>query len=319
MESQTCSSCNEDLTEGARCTVCNQSLHYHCAGITEGGYRKLGDRKHTWRCHRCRQLSVGAAQLPSSPRSPISESDSAILMEIRALSAKFTSLEGLKDEMSALRNEFADLKSSFQTQFDDMAKKFGVKIENMEQRILHLEKVQGQVEELRAKLDRMDDETESREQWLRSNNVEIKGIPQSLNENLFEMVTKIGQKINYPISKTQINFISRVPTREKDHIKPIIVGFCNRYVKEDFIAAARYESKSTTLIASHIGLPGKNKIFINDHLTLRNKMLLSKTKKAAAETDFRYVWVKHAKIHARKTDTSPVITVKTEKDLGKIV
>ena len=319
MESQKCGSCDEQLTEGAKCTVCNQSLHYHCAGITEGGYRKLGDRKLSWRCHKCRQLSVGSVQLPSSPRSPILESDSVVLLEIRALAAKLSPLEGLKNEMSALRNEFVDLRASFQTQFDDLIKTFGAKIEKMEQRIVQLEDVKDHVDELRGRLDRLDEEAENKDQWLRLNNVEIKGIPQSRNENLFEVVAKIGQKINYPISKTQINFLARVPTREKDHTKPIIVGFCNRYVKEDFIAAARYESKTTSLITSHIGLPGNGKIFINDHLTLRNKMLLSKTKKAAGETDFRYVWVKHAKIHARKTDSSPVLIIKTEKDLGKIV
>lgn len=319
MESQKCGSCGEQLSEGAKCTACNQSLHYHCAGITEGGYRKLGDRKLSWRCHKCRQLNVGATQLPSSPRSPISESDSAVLMEIRALAAKLAPLEGLKNEMSALRNEFVDLRGSFQTQFDDIIKTFGAKIENMEQRIVQLQGVKVQVDGLQARLDKLDDEAESKDQWLRLNNIEVKGIPQSKNENLFEVITKIGQKINYPICKTQINFLARVPTRDKEHTKPIIVGFCNRYVKEDFIAAARYESKTTSMIASHIGLPGNGKIFINDHLTMNNKLLLSKTKKAASEMDFRYVWVKHAKIHARKTDTSPVLVIKTEKDLGKLV
>ncbi|KAF9794549.1 hypothetical protein SFRURICE_006159 [Spodoptera frugiperda] len=159
-----CGSCGEQLSEGAKCTACNQSLHYHCAGITEGGYRKLGDRKLSWRCHKCRQLNVGATQLPSSPRSPISESDSA-------------------------------------TQFDDIIKTFGAKIENMEQRIVQLQGVKVQVDDLQARLDKLDDEAESKDQWLRLNNIEVKGIPQSKNENLFEVITKIGQKINYPICK----------------------------------------------------------------------------------------------------------------------
>lgn len=150
------------------------------------------------------------------------------------------------------------------------------------------------------------------------NNVEIKGVPQTDHENLFDILGKIGTNIDYPVSKVQVNFITRVPSREKDHAKHIIVCFCSRYVKEDFIAAARLASKTTPLNTGQIGLPGTQQIFVNDHLTQQNKFLLSKTKKAAAEMDFRFVWVKHCKIHARKTETSPTIILKTEKDLEKL-
>ncbi|XP_047028436.1 uncharacterized protein LOC124641012 [Helicoverpa zea] len=312
-----CDTCSERMSDGVYCTVCCMTMHFQCAGITEAGYRKLGDRKLTWRCNKCRLSGTSHQPVSPAPKSPIAES--AVLLEIRALSEKLTPLESLKDEVSTMRKEFADLKSSLSKQFDEIINKLEDKLRVMEQRVVKVECIKEDVEKLQERLMKLEDESEDRDQWSRMNNIEIKGITQQNNENLLEIVVKIGSKINYPISKTQINFVSRVPTREKDRTKPIIVCFCNRYVKEDFIAAARLEAKTSPLTNSVFGLSGNQKVYINDHLTIKNKLLLSQTKKSAAAANFQYVWIKHAKIHARKTETSPVIIIKSEKDLTKIV
>lgn len=48
----------------------------------------------------------------------------------------------------------------------------------------------------------------------------------------------------YAKNENLINFITRVPSLQNDHIKPTVVNFYNRYVKKDFLAAARLESKT---------------------------------------------------------------------------
>lgn len=311
-----CDTCTGQMTDGVYCTVCLMTMHFQCAGITESGYRKLGDRKLTWRCNKCRLSGTTHQPVSPGPKSPVPES--AVLLEIRALSEKLAPLEKLQEEVSGMRTEFADLKSSLSKQFDDIINKLEEKLRDMQERVAKVEIIKEDLEQLQARVKELEEESEDRDQWSRMNNVEIKGITQQNNENLLEMVTKIGSKINYPVSKTQINFVSRVPTREKARTKSIIVSFCNRYVKEDFIAAARLEAKTAPLTTSLFGLPGNQKIYVNDHLTVKNKLLLSNTKKSAANANFRYVWIKHAKIHVRKTDTSPVIIIKSEKDITKI-
>ncbi|PZC78914.1 hypothetical protein B5X24_HaOG217004 [Helicoverpa armigera] len=302
------------------------TMHYQCAGITESGYRRLGDRKLTWRCNKCRLSGATHQPISPAPKSPAPKSpapkspvpESAVLLEIRALSEKLAPLDSLKEEVSAMRTEFADLKLSPSKQVDDIINRLEGKLKDMEERVAKVEFIKEDMEKLQARVMKLEEESEDRDQWSRMNNIEIKGITQQKNENLLEIVSKIGSKINYPASKSQINFVSRVPTREKDRTKPIIVCFCNRYVKEDFIAAARLEAKTAPLTTSLFGLSGNQKIYVNDHLTIKNKLLLSKSKKLAAEANFQYVWIKHAKIHLRKTDTSPVIIIKSEKDITKI-
>lgn len=95
------------MTERAYCAAYNQTLHFHCAGITEAGHKKLGDRKITWRCSKYK-LS-GITQSTILPKSPKSESETNIVSEIRPLSINLAPLEGLREEILTLKSESADL------------------------------------------------------------------------------------------------------------------------------------------------------------------------------------------------------------------
>ncbi|CAG4953253.1 unnamed protein product [Parnassius apollo] len=186
MDTYNCGACGELLSEGPHCTVCNQELHFHCDGITEAGYRKLGDRKSTWRCIKCKQTH--SIQPPLSPRI---ESDALILKEIRALSDKLAPLECLKDEVIALRSEFADLKSSLNN--TNLAlKEFNDKIKDFEQRLVQVEKVQKHANLIQTRLEKLEQESNSVEQWSRMNNVEIKGVPQTRVKTCSKSYPKLG-------------------------------------------------------------------------------------------------------------------------------
>ncbi|KAJ2937282.1 hypothetical protein O0L34_g19192 [Tuta absoluta] len=108
--------------------------------------------------------------------------------------------------------------------------------------------------------------------------------------------------------------ISAVPSQD-NKLKPIVVSFVNRYVKEDFVAAAR---KIKKLQPIDIGIDGVGQVFVNDHLTVQNKMLLTEAKKLKNKHEFEFLWVKNSKIFARKNPKSKVILIKTSKDLAKI-
>lgn len=303
-----CGLCNEELGDGVHCTSCDQDLHFHCAGISEGGYRKLGtDRKQSWKCNKCKQ---------SGHRSPQRSGD--IMAELKTLSLKLAPLESLAAEVKALRTEISELRSQV-TLTNTSIKEVNDRFENIEDRLTQVEEVGDRVSAIEAVLEKFTQEANDKDQWSRMNNAEIKGVPQSQNENLLDIVGSIGSTVNYSINRSQINFVTRVPSRDNTQPKPIIVAFNSRYVKEDFVAAVRAKYKEVKLSAGMIGFKSNNMIFVNDHLTPSNKDLLNKVKKMAKETGFLYSWVKHAKIYVRKTDTSPVMQIKSEKDLLKII
>ncbi|CAB3225775.1 unnamed protein product [Arctia plantaginis] len=108
-----------------------------------------------------------------------------------------------------------------------------------------------------AILSEHEDKLESlhRENELRSrlNNIEIKRVPMSNSENLFTIVTKIGDVIGCHIPKDQINYVARVPMRNDKNHKNVICSVDNSYLESYFVAAAR---KHKLLKVGELGLKG---------------------------------------------------------------
>ncbi|KAJ0183458.1 hypothetical protein K1T71_001434 [Dendrolimus kikuchii] len=287
-----CARCGDDASEAIQCSVCLHFFDFACSGITEKGYRKLGDRQATWRCANCKSAGAHLTATSSSANSPTVSLDS-VMRELMNINLKLAPLSSLESEVQSLRKELSDLKS--------LALELPVKIQTLEERILKVEKAQEDSNELTKIVRKLETDQQASEQWLRSNNIEIKGVPLKDRENLFDVITKIGTSISYPIERQKINFIHRVPTHQSG-IKNIIVSFINKYVKEDFISAARL--RKDILTPNDIGLNGAGRIFVNDHLTTRNKTLLSKAKALAKEHNYQFIWVKNMKIFARKNNTT---------------
>ncbi|XP_050677273.1 uncharacterized protein LOC126973973 [Leptidea sinapis] len=308
-----CGSCGQEARDCVQCSSCSRHFDYQCSGITEAGYRKLGiERQAAWRCPSCK--SGGSA---ISPRIISGESGllpkpvtlDQVMQELRNIKRTVDSVSNIVAGIESIKSDVSELKTSMG--------QFTLKFQGLEERIHVIEQAQAEVLKLSDRILTMESDLNDKNQWMRLNNVEIKGVPMKDRENLFEIINKIGNKIQYPITKQNINFLARVPSRDGLAVraKPIIVSFLSRYVKEDFVASARSFKK---LIAADIDLPGTSPIFINDHLTVENKILLKKTKKLKEEKNFDFVWVKNCKIFARKNPGSKIITIKSEKDLLKM-
>lgn len=305
-----CSRCEELVGDGVCCCSCLQSFHFACGGITEQGYRKLGERKSQWRCTTCKSAGKSSAKVAGIPVSPVPESTPTlenVMQELDKINLKLLPLLNLADDVRIIKKDVSELKT--------VAKTLTSQISLLEEKVKMVEDLKDEIGSLKVRVGVLEEEMNFKDQWLRANNVEIKGIPQKASENLFDIVGRIGTTITYPITKSNINFVTRIPSRDKgSNSKSILVSFLNKYTKEDFVAAAR--QKSFTPL--DIGLQGSHRIYVNDHLTARNKQLLTKAKTLATENNFQFVWVKHSKIYARKNPTSPVLTITRESDLSKL-
>ncbi|KAJ2951749.1 hypothetical protein O0L34_g13916 [Tuta absoluta] len=252
--------------------------------------------------------------MPPPKATPVSLE--TVLNELKEIKQQLVGLPSLLQDVRALKNDMKDLKKS--CEFN------GKTINEHDTRISTLEKKVSEIETLKVSLDAALSEITSlklniadNEQRSRLNNVEIKGIPVKQTENLFTIAEELGKAVDFQISKSQINYIARVPTHNPKE-KSIILSFNNRYVKEEFLAAGRARKSLTTSKIPGFGTSGNN-IYINDHLTPANKQLLTKAKAACKEKDCQYVWVKHCKIHIRKNDISNVFIISKLSDLNKIV
>lgn len=307
-----CASCGLKFNDGVQCSICLKHLDFGCAQLTETGWRKLGsDRRAAWKCSSCRGLSPKPAATPD----PVSPAMDEILREIRDVQLKLIGLPSLIEDIKTIKNDLTELKVSCDfmgTRLDN----FSSKMAEVESRVSKIENMQLSVDSLEKDVAELKVQLSAADQRSRLNNVEIKGVPVRKDENLFSIVEAISKEANVNFPRTQINYLYRVPVHgSKD--KAIIVSFTNRYVKEEFVAAARARK---TLAAPDIGFRDSvRRIYVNDHLNAESKGLLTKAKSAAREKSFKYIWVKYGKIHLRKNDTSPVFIVSQESDLNKIV
>lgn len=306
---KTCAACNVKFNDGVQCGSCRKHLDFECANISEVGWRKLGAvRMAQWKCPTCRSSSP--AMLTPEPASL-----ETILSEVRDMKRQLLSLPTLVDDIRVIKEELAELKVTCEGtngRLDD----FDTRLAEMEAKALGFDKLQETVNYLQTDLAMVKRDLATYEQRSRLNNVEIKGVPTRKDENLFSIIESIGRKVNYSCPKSQVNYVSRVPIFNSSE-KLIIVSFLNRYVKEDFIAAARAVKDLST---SHIGFQGTSqRVYVNDHLSVEYKKLLSKVKIIAKEKHYEFVWVKHGKIHILKNANSKVIIIRKESDLNKII
>ncbi|XP_060809945.1 uncharacterized protein LOC132904034 [Amyelois transitella] len=235
--------------------------------------------------------------------------------QLNQIAFQLVPLKTLIEDVKIIKTEVSDLKASIEMAHDTM-ENLTKTVADLDARVSHVERIADLVPALQDEIIKLNQDIEDRDQWARANNVEIRGIPLKKNENLYEFAQRIGELCDYPVRREDINYIARIPTRIAGAEKSIVIAFNNRYIKENLVASAR---KCKQLTLSNLGFAASGPVYVNDHLTLKNKTLLNKARTLAREKDFRYIWVKHSKIMARKSDTSPIFLIKNEKDLTKII
>ena len=61
-----------------------------------------------------------------------------------------------------------------------------------------------------------------------------------------------------------------------------------------------------------------NDIFINDHLSPKNRELFALASELRRSRQYKYLWTKNGSIHMRKTDNSRIISIKNKNDLATL-
>lgn len=218
------------------------------------------------------------------------------------------SMSYISEQLDNLKKENADLRKLLSTVSSDL------RLLKEENKTLK-EKLEVTIS--RVKL--LEDESMRQQQWIRLQNIEITGIPENRDESTSDLVRRVVQHIGVSIEESDLEFAHRVQPRRTtsaERARPIVARLRHRSVKDKIIAAAR---KNRNITTRELGMGGEsNRVFVNEHLTKENKMLLSSCKQRAKEVNFKYIWTKNCRIYARKNDVSPPIPISSASDLVKL-
>lgn len=151
------------------------------------------------------------------------------------------------------------------------------------------------------------------EQYSRKNNIIINGIPTKSGENVRELVTKLGNKLNVSIHVYEIGAAHRLPGG-KDNIQPIIARFNNSEIKDNMIKSI----KRNKITAKDLGLDSNSKIFISEHLTRENMIILQKAKEMKYRDIFKFAWSRNGNVFVRINEDSQAIKIRDLEHLVEI-
>jgi regulator of replication initiation timing len=181
---------------------------------------------------------------------------------------------------------------------------------------------------LRLELNSVTARVEDLEQRARRKNIVEQNIPETKNEDLTKIMSSLSNFIGIPISGGDIKKVHRVAraaeaaentdsTPAVKRPKNIIVHFTCENLRNSFIEAARKKKNITT---GDVGVKGEHQqIFVAEHLTPSRKKLFWEVRRAAKQKNYRFAWVKHGKIYARKNPDGKVIPIKCAEDISRMV
>lgn len=154
----------------------------------------------------------------------------------------------------------------------------------------------------------------AQDQYSRNKNLEIKGVPLTEDENLVNVLGKVGDVLGAKIEEHDIETCHRVPSRKNDSNQNIVVVLNRRAHRDEIIEKARKKRITT----EDLGFNGKTPVYVNEHLCPALKKLLGMTIARKKEMNWRFAWAKAGKVFARKAEASPIVRIVCERDLEKI-
>ncbi|KAH6946556.1 hypothetical protein HPB50_013971 [Hyalomma asiaticum] len=223
---------------------------------------------------------------------------------------------GIRSEERNLRAEIDEMKRSmdfFSKTLDDTNEKLVATL--AENNALKKENcvLQHKVSSLEKKLADCQSGLLQSEQYSRNRNLEIKGVTEKPNENLVEVLQKIGEVVGETVTAEDIDVCHRVRTKQAGQTN-IIVQFQRRDKRDQLLQ----KSRKKRLTNPSLGLPTESPVFVNEHLCPEVKKMLGMAIARKREHSWKFVWTKNGTIHARRTETSPVVRIMRESDLNKI-
>ncbi|KAL4718700.1 hypothetical protein ACJJTC_002181 [Scirpophaga incertulas] len=250
-------------------------------------------------------------------------------MSARTLRLFRDELKAVRTEIHECRLEISDFKSilgSYDARMTTMEDRISV-VENKLSKLAesNVGNFDDTIAELKAQLN-------VRDQELLSNDIELAGVPEKNQESLTTLVKMLSVKLGVEFDERDMVRIERVGSTLRDRVdggattsggnsdlaerpRIITVRFARRSVRDQWLSAARVRRKITS---ADIEMPGSPcRIYINERLTKRNRLLFYSARQAGVKAHWKYVWTRNGKIYARKEEGQPAVLIRNEQDVSK--
>jgi hypothetical protein len=302
-----CNLCKDSFTDSRdeiKCVECSNSYHSRCCRVGNiETLKKMGARKASWRCDRCAGKPNTSSKGSLEDASSIAGLSKCIEALGEKIDLKFESLQNsianVLAEVNTLRTEFNRLRedsASLKRQCDTLQLENG----EMKKEITYLKR-----------------DINSLQQYSRNNNIEIVGIPFTTGEDIYLVLERLAGLMSVDYRRSDISVAHRLPKNKNARHPSIVVQFLSRTSRMEWLAAARKQRgvESKLLHDSF----GEGRVFVNEHLTTHNKLILRRARGLVRENKIAFAWVRDGKVRVRQTSDGAVKLVDTLQSLDSLL
>jgi prefoldin subunit 5 len=235
------------------------------------------------------------------------------------MSLKFDDVLSKMDEKHESLVRSINLYTKKVEELESVSKRFGEIILDYDNLKKEHNVVKSRLNELERRNTALEHHANDVEQRARRANVEIQNLTEHKGENLQAIVSTLANKIGVPLLPADITAVHRVSHGAATNNRPknIILKFSKTSLRDAFLDSAKLKRGLTT---EDLGIQDKGrKIYISEHLTLKNKLLYRDTRIMAKAKAWKFTWTKNSIIYVRKDTNEPVLRITTGEDLQKIL
>lgn len=244
-----------------------------------------------------------------------SDSASGMLEEV------LIAVREIREEQIAIRNSI----STWQDKFSDYTKSLEVLHSSLAQINASLSHLTSENTNLKKNLGDLEQQLNRVEQDRLRNTIEIRGIPVSNEENVEQLVCKVGLGLGLKVDNKDIDFCYRLKPRasplsssQSPKPTPIIVRFVRSGTANAFIQAKRNKPNLTLGDINTDAGPSHARLYINESLTPLNRKMYAAAKNLKSEGKIKYLWVRNGRVYTRVRDGGERILISKEEDLSNI-
>ena len=319
--SSVCQKCTKTLTKtspGLQCSgACGLSFHAnsHCSDVAKNQLSVINIPGGRWLCQGCRSGDAGPrARAGSAADSPLDLAFSS-LDDLRA--PGFSDPAELPGLLKSIVHEIKLLRTSVEFCSDKISD-FEKKLEKLNDYYKLTDTLNRENIILKKQISDLSYRVISLESHTRAKNVELQDIPEKNNENLINVVQKIGDHLRFRVDSSMLDTVFRVPSRSENKPKNIIIKFMSTINRDGFLAAAK-ALKSQPGNQKGLKIEGISaKFYINEHLAPQTKLLLKQAREQAKTKNIRFVWAQNGNVLARKSEDSKITQINNLDDLDQL-
>ncbi|XP_077500056.1 uncharacterized protein LOC144110852 [Amblyomma americanum] len=235
-----------------------------------------------------------------------------MLMEINKKLCELPEIKQKLDILFQVKETVESMEKSVQhlsDQYDEVLAKMQLQSTEIVTLSKRVEKIEAQIqsENTNPEICELRQQINSLEQYSRRNNLEVHGLAQTKNENLFQKINAIAQDLELPqLTEHDVEGLHRLPAK-RGKTPAVLVRFSSRVTKDQWM-----EKKQSMREA-------ESTVYFLDNLTAQNKRLIWMMKTRATEKQYEYAWHSNGKLFVRKCQGETAIRIACVADLENII